>query len=292
MERSLAAKSAKSVFYEDFNDIDIYIEDTCPGYEKIFEEIFRRALEPKYRVAKIFPMGPKTSVIRDHESQGGEFNRPTLYIVDGDLDLMHKDGDSKPGIYHLPYYCIENILLDEGSLQEILNEEDPLTPQPVLIKKFNYESWKKNNTELLVKLFIEYGTCFKLAPDIPTVSYEIKNLISSNSGDLDPQKTNNRINQISSTVLERVGEDKYKETKKQITTRLNQDPENSLRFISGKDYILPLLYIRLRTITKTKTPKLNIKTRLAMKCNISKIIACQNYIGLANNKPLEFDQAQ
>ena len=39
LERRSSAKVAKSVFYEDFNDIDIYIEDTAPGYRKIFKEL-------------------------------------------------------------------------------------------------------------------------------------------------------------------------------------------------------------------------------------------------------------
>lgn len=34
LERSLAARKAKSVFFEERNTIDIYIEDTAVGYKK------------------------------------------------------------------------------------------------------------------------------------------------------------------------------------------------------------------------------------------------------------------
>ena len=41
-ERSIRAKVAKSVFYKEVNDIDIYIEYTTKGYKELYKNLFFR----------------------------------------------------------------------------------------------------------------------------------------------------------------------------------------------------------------------------------------------------------
>ena len=53
--RSETSKSAKSVFFEDVNDIDIFIEDTAIGFEKIYAILFSRVFSDAYSVEKVFP---------------------------------------------------------------------------------------------------------------------------------------------------------------------------------------------------------------------------------------------
>ena len=55
--RSETSKSAKSVFFEDVNDIDIFIEDTAIGFEKIYAILFSRVFSDAYSVEKVFPLG-------------------------------------------------------------------------------------------------------------------------------------------------------------------------------------------------------------------------------------------
>ena len=62
-ERSVEANFAKSVFYTQYNDIDIYVEDTKQGYEKVFKILFSRLFEDKFRVDSIFPLGGRDKVI-------------------------------------------------------------------------------------------------------------------------------------------------------------------------------------------------------------------------------------
>lgn len=277
MERSLTAKSAKSVFYEEFNDIDIYIEDTAQGYDKIFEEIFSRVFHDTYKISKVFPLGSRETVIKEHSKANNKFNRPTLYIVDGDLPLIHDEKALKPGLYSLPLYCIENILIDKESIHKILNEEDPTTLRSKLIELFDFDEWESKNIPHLVDLFIDYGICSKEHPEFQTVAYEIKNLVSSNSGTVDNTKLSARKEQVINAIKERICAEKYAEQRNKIEARiLNNNP---IVYISGKDYLMPLLLMRLRKVTNTKTPNLHIKSRLAMICNIDSIMDSINYVG-------------
>lgn len=53
-ERSVQASSAKSVFFEELNDIDIYIEDTAFGYSKLFLFCLHVCLKVNTKLARFF----------------------------------------------------------------------------------------------------------------------------------------------------------------------------------------------------------------------------------------------
>lgn len=55
LNRRLAAKSASSLFYEEYNDVDIYIEDTAEGYRKIFKELLNKALGTNFNIELSIP---------------------------------------------------------------------------------------------------------------------------------------------------------------------------------------------------------------------------------------------
>ena len=55
--RSTKAKKAKAVFFRRYNDIDIYIEDTERGAEKLYAILFQRAFKDKYIINRIYPLG-------------------------------------------------------------------------------------------------------------------------------------------------------------------------------------------------------------------------------------------
>jgi hypothetical protein len=278
-ERSLAAKSAKSVLFEEFNDIDIYIEDTAEGYEKIFTELFSRVFSDTYKVSKVFPLGSRMSVVREHEQNCSNFTRPTLYVIDGDLFLMLDNGlASKEGLFVLPCYCIENVLIDIESIHQLLNEENHLKSKDELINEFNYHHWLEGNYRYLLKLFIEYAISFYLLPEIQTVGYQVRELVSSDKGIVDINKVEKRINELMSNVIHQVGNEKYLSTKTTVESIVELNPHNLFIFVSAKDYILPLLITRFKTITKTKMSNINFKLRLAIKCDVKYLYGAKEYV--------------
>ena len=119
-ERTSAAKSAASIFYEEYNDIDIYIEDTAKGYRKIFKELLNKALDSKFEIDQVFPIGNREEVIAECEKNQLNSGRKRVYIVDGDLYLLNgNDRDDLKGLFVLPRYCIENYFFSLTSISEI-----------------------------------------------------------------------------------------------------------------------------------------------------------------------------
>lgn len=280
LERSATGKSAKSVFFEDVNDIDIYIEDTAFAYEKFFTLIFSRVFEKKYKVRKVFPLGGRKEVISCYNFEKDNITRPFIFIVDGDLHMLAGDTEcNKIGFYILPFYCIENILIDVNAFHDLLDEEEPVKSKDELISLFDFTDWINKNESKLFDLFLEYAITFKLNPEEKTVAYKIKDLVSSNNGCIDDIKLKKRIDDLHDKSILKVGERKYQETKEFILDNFSNSSFNKLDAISGKDYLFVLLKTRFKSIVNTKITDINFKHRLAKKCDIKKISTCLDYLG-------------
>src|SRR5208283_2113686 len=122
---SSKAKKAKAVFFRQWNDIDIFIEDTEKSSKKIFRQILSRCFVDKYRVAEIFPLGGREAVITACQGDQIDGGNPRIYLIDGDLSLIL--GIRVPSLkrlFVLPIYCIENLLIDETAVVEVLFEEN------------------------------------------------------------------------------------------------------------------------------------------------------------------------
>lgn len=281
-ERSVEANVATSVLYQDFNEIDIYIEDTAIGYDKLFLSLLCRVFQGKYKVKKVFPIGSRQEVIDQFTIETS--SRPYLYIIDGDLYLTIGDSvQNQKGLFKLPFYCVENILCDCQSFLEIIDEESPSKKFEDIEKEFDFEDWVNENENKLFELFIEYSVCKHLYPQEQTVHYKVSNLVSCNKGMIDDLKLQARINHIKNCVISNVGEEKYNEIRNKFLQDFQQATTTKLDIVSGKDYIFPLLKTRARAIiTDGKITDSSFKLRLAKTCDISKIQNVMNYIANAS----------
>lgn len=276
MERSTAARKARSVFFEHRNTIDIYVEDTALGYKKIFKGLLNRALNSKYLINDVFPLGGRNAVINEWEKDTNKRDRPRLYIVDGDLHLMNGNLARAEGLYSLPFYCIENILICEHALTQLMVEEDPEREYDELKKILDFPTWVKDNQPLL-NLFVFYAICFKHCPEIKTVSCKLKDFISSDSGVVDELKIKNKINELQGHITNKIGEESFKQ-EIELYHQVIENNNSLTKFVSAKDYLLPLLFLRIRKNIKTTAQNLNLKYRASLYCDISQISDIDDYI--------------
>ncbi|XHF34810.1 DUF4435 domain-containing protein [Pseudomonas chlororaphis] len=278
-ERGTAGRFAKSVFYEERNEIDVYIEDTGLGSEKIASKIYSRIFEGAYSLEQVFPLGGRGAVISKFNEEKDSLTRPSIFIIDG--DIYHLTGDhvrDEVGLYRLPCYCIENLMVDPLAMHSIIDEEDPVRSESDLIQAFDYEGWERLNKSKLRDLFIEYAISRVLNPSEPTISYEVRNLVSGSDGCIDDTKLSNRIADISSKAIAKVGEENYKVARDKILLEYEGSRLDDLDFVSGKDYLFPLLKTRLRATVRTSMSDLNLKIRLSKVCSVEKIINCRRYV--------------
>ncbi|MGO0305896.1 DUF4435 domain-containing protein [Endozoicomonas acroporae] len=278
-ERSTVANSAKSVFFDDVNDIDIYIEDTAIGYEKIFSIIFSRVFRNKYNVEKVFPLGGRKAVLEEFNTCINDISRPSLFIIDGDLFLLSGDDvENKKGLYKLPFYCIENLLINEMAFSILLDEEEPIKSFQEVVSEFNFSEWLDVNQPLLFELFVEYAISFKVNQPEPTTSFKVNEIVADGKGNLDKDKTKKRIHDLRVKAQSVVGETLYIETRDEILKRFESQSLTKMDVISAKDYLFPLLTARFKSTVKSKISNINFRQRLAKQCSIESIQDSENYV--------------
>lgn len=278
-DRSVAAKSASSIFYEEYNDVDIYIEDTATGYRKIFKEILNKALGSRFSIEQIFPIGNRDEVIAECERNQAYTGRKRVYIVDGDLYLLNGgDREDLKGLFVLPRYCIENYFFNEESFVKTAYEEDAEMDIDDIINGLDFNYWFAENEKILLELFIIYAICFKNMPSEQTVGFKVSKLCSSNSGIVCPVKINNRISELKGKLISFFGEERLDFEIQLIKERIKQKDKKLLRFVSGKDYLLPLMITRLQSFLKFSLNSTTLKIRLALKSEVEELSTVETYI--------------
>jgi hypothetical protein len=279
LERRIAAKSASSIFYEDYNDIDVYIEDTAEGYRKLFKEILNKALNGQFSIEQVFPIGNSSQVIEECEKNQAPSERKKLYIIDGDLVLLNGwTREDLKGLFILPRYCIENYLIDEQAIYQVAYEEDSEIDMDKIKELLDFQSWLNLNETHLVNLFIIYAICFRYLPHQQTVGFKVKSLCSSNTGIVCPTKVETRIIELKDKLINLFGEEKLNHEIAITNERIKNKGDRLVRYVSGKDYLLPLLITRLQSFMRFSSNSTLIRIRLAMKSDVSELNNIVTYI--------------
>jgi hypothetical protein len=277
--RGIAAKSASSLFYEEYNDVDIYIEDTAEGYRKIFKELLNKALGTKFNIEQVFPLGDRRQVIEECRKNQESNGRKKVFIVDGDLHILNDFATPElKGLYVLPRYCVENYLFCENAISQTADEEECEMELDQIKDKIDFNYWLNENENLLLDLFIVYAICFKHIPQEQTVGFKVSKLCISNFGIVNPEKVNARKDELSSKLISFIGEERLNTEIEIIKERINEKDKKLLRFVSGKDYLLPLLITRLQSFLRFPSNSIAVRLRLAKKVNADELKEIETYI--------------
>lgn len=266
--RGDAAKAALSVFYENFNDLDVYIEDTADGYDKIFSRLLSRALEGRVTIDRVFPLGERSKVIKSARLYDrGISERASVFIVDGDLYLLSGEKEQLPhNLIVLPRYCIENFLFDKASFLQLLDEEDTAKDTDVLESALDLNNWLDHAGIELRPLFCIFAVAHFLESGIKTVKNGSTGICQDQFGNIDAIKVQNLTNTIHQELSDRYGVCVIEMLLRSVEAKISPDLCFASTYVSGKDFILPLLFLRLRSISGSKTKNINLKIRLASKC--------------------------
>lgn len=278
LERGIAARAAASVFYESFNDVDIYVEDTAIGYEKIFAKLLGRATDGIISIDRVFPLGPRSNVMDEAKKYlHDNVERKSIFIVDGDLYLLCGEFEEKPeNVISLSRYCIENFLFDERALLEILDEECYDKDLSVLKTSFNYEKWLEEAGAALNSLFVIFAVAHFTRSGIKTVKRGIKNICKDEYGNIDHEKTRLAYEEIYDELVDQFGLVVVEYVINIVRENIDAGKCFVSTYVSGKDFILPLLFIRLKRFSGSKSSNINLKTRLANKCDVEPLMSVAN----------------
>lgn len=273
LERSDSAKIGLSAFFYNYNDIDIFIEDTAFGYSKIFANLVSRAISQNISIDRIFPLGGRDNVLSHARRVIEEKSeRPALFVVDGDLYLLCGEYEELPeNTLVLPRYCIENFLIDENAIIELADEESPSLDIEQIMQQMEISNWIESTRENLQYMFILFAAAHKLKLGVKTVARGYKSICQDEHGSIDATKITNIIKEIEGNLYNAHPQHVVDEIIENIRSSISAESCFLKKYVSAKDFTLPLVLLKLRHITKTKSTTINLKLRLAKKANVNEL---------------------
>lgn len=257
------------IFYRDINEVDIYVEDTEHGASKLYTIIFKKIFSNQYNIEKVFTLGGKTAVLQKHSELHGQKDRKRLFLVDGDLDLLSSPAlEFKDDLLTLNRYCIENYLIEEGAIISLVDEESGQLSAEDIKKYLSFDEWVHKNEEHLLRLFAYFFLCRKHIPQLPTVREGVSKFQIDASGCVCPEKISLKIEEIK-RKLEDLAVNHEKEIC-DILAKLDKT-DKLIKYISAKDFLIPLLKVRISQFEKIIMTKAVLKQKLARKSNFEEM---------------------
>lgn len=276
LQRSGRAKFAAQVFFREFNDVDIFIEDTAVESKKIYLRMLRRALGDQLSVDQIFPIGSKSSVLSRCAADQGERARPAVYIVDGDHDeVLGVELPALRRLFRLGRYCIENYLFDGAAVAQYIDDEVIDYDIDEITRQLNFHGWLSDAAPLLKRAVVSSLSAHLLncGNGIPRANIGLGLICEGSHGPVSQEKVDGFSSRCKSVVDSRHGDGIYERTYYEIELRFQSgdDVGGVVKFVSGKAVLLPLLKRRIRTLFGLSGNDAVFRSRLAKYCNVDEL---------------------
>jgi len=268
--RNGLVRYAESYLYDDFNDVDFFIEDNDENIKKVMLKLLQRAFSSEIKITQIFPLGGRDNVITQYQNR--DLARKQIYIIDGDLNLLFENEENQNGLVILDRYCIENYLFDKNAVHELLYDECCKESDfGRMCNLFNLDNWWESQLKLLYRIFIEYAIEKKNQTGLTTIKYSVHRLLETNKCTLDKVLFTKRIKNLRIEIKKKISREQYNTSRCDIIRNisLKQLPINN--YISGKDYILPMLFVKIKKYSNSNLADINFKYRLAKTCDTTEL---------------------
>jgi hypothetical protein len=255
--------------FRPYNDIDIYVEDTT--CRNMYEVLINRMLDGRAKVVRIFQLGGRREVIDACKKNQGNSNRPRLYVIDGDFAiLLGKEAPKLRHLYQLRVYCSENLVFTETAALEVAFESLTNTPRDQVETIVQFSQFLNDIIQKLTPLLVIYIAVRILNPSIQTTGFNVTQLLLQKSGspELSKRKVKQRVTDIESELHKENPKEEVESTVGQAKRLLPSSNTDTAKLISGKTYLLPLLYHHLRSKTRFSGTLDQLKTRLARYCEL------------------------
>jgi hypothetical protein len=244
-------------FYVKEKHIFIYTEDKKSD-EFFYHILFKRLENDKTKIIKIEPLGSKSMVML-RSMQDLHPPRPTLYIVDGDIELINQPPIETNNLIGLDRYCIENFLCCENAILSLL-ETNLGNSTNYFKSKLRFNETLNVFGKQLFQIAIRYSIAHNLS--CSTGFKKSSDFLNIRGSVIKPDKSliRSEINRVEKLIKEKLKESGVRSYKKELNNRVKQIEEKIplstntyLKYLSGKDMLLPIFILKLKKIDKSFT---------------------------------------
>ena len=256
---------AYSYLWGHHNDVDIFVEDVRGG--AVWLRYLSRLLEPKLKIKKVFELGGREKVIEQAHSLAGDFTRPRVFIIDGDLELwLGVPAPKMPGLLRIDRYCFENLLIDENSLVAVAWEYHGGLSEDEVREILSYGELARTLTSGLGTLFLIFALQRKFMPEVETVGIGVGRFMDK-KGVLNRQAIAAEVRKRLKDLRRTVSSDVLLSARRELRAVL-ESPDKIIEKISGKDFVMPFVHKRLTTHFSCRESRAQIPMRLALHCDM------------------------
>ncbi len=267
---SSPASESIGLFYRQLQPIEIYVEDS--NSEAFYLELINRIIGKKGKIRKVFPLHGRSHVIRFCESYN--HNYPALFLIDGDLDLISGVREvGKQNLHQLRAYCIENYLFCLSAVTELVVEASGRIERENAISAKEWAEFLVPIEVNLRELFVIFAAAKVCKPELKTVRHGLTSIITQRSrksgATLDVDKINALILSIAQSCIADIGEERWR----QIVTEIGELSKDLLAvdMVSGKNFLIPLLDLYLKSRGCGNTSSESLMFRLAKHCSLERL---------------------
>ena len=279
LQWSSSALHARSVFFEEFNDIDIYVEDTDATTIRIFTTLLQRVME-NVRIETVFGLGGKHEVLKRFNSDANN-TRKRLYIIDGDFscilgDLCHHEVPA--GVFRLSRYCIENYLIDTDAFFQVAHDEDGSRGHAELRQAAKLSEWMESTATQLLRLSLAYACNEFFELGLKTCSRHVEDFYRDGEGTLSEDKIEAAIEEIRAATDAKTNAGTFDAKLEVLLARASLIDLAHVAIPSGKGYCLPLFLRKLKWLTKSKTSDKSLTMRLSRYAELGELKLTSSYV--------------
>ena len=270
-EYSQQALSVRPIFYAHRNDITFIVEDF--GKENFYTAVLSTLLGGLIRVDRVIGVGGKRQVIaRWRQRLGTAGNPPEFYLVDGDFDeLLGVALPFSDYLYRLPRYDIESYLIEESAICTIAEEECPRVYQSDYRSILRFAHWIEDITVKTIRLVACAALLQELEETNAGLSQSIERYMTGNRflPDIDGIEQHIKIVTTQQTSL---SPEEFEENLLLMIQRMGETQRERLRWLSGKDILIPLVMRFLRANGSRSLNKDSLCFRLAKLCEFGDLL--------------------
>ena len=245
-----------------FNDIEVFVEDTKNA--NMWLELVKRIIPSHVRLKSVNQLGGRDRVLAACRADQVHDGRRKIYIIDGDFDYIL--GRKKPRLkflYRIRAYCVENLLISEQGVEYVGVPSRPDWSLSKMNTEFGYKRWLSEVSKVLLPLFRAYAVAHELSPNLKTTGYPLGNLLvnTAKGPELCKVKVYKRIHSLLKEVRSVASAMEVRQSWIKICGSMAKLSVKEV--ISGKDYIFPLLAMRISKVLKFQGSHEQLKVYMA-----------------------------
>lgn len=269
--------AARPAFFAPYHDVIIIVEDE--GKENFYTELINRLLRGKLSNTQVLGVGGKRQVLERFEGrEGNPHVWREFYLVDGDFDdLLGRQSPNSHIFYRLRRYDIESYLVEEAAVCTVAEEERPSSTAIEYRGLLQVDPWMTEVIDISIRLAACTALLQELGEPQVGISQSIERYVNENAILPDRASIESNIEQIrtSQSVVEPQEFDKLFD---QMIDRMGKSSLERIRWVSGKDILIPLLIRLLRQHTRSSLKKESLCFRLARNCEFPELTALRDRI--------------